>query len=92
MRSRMQFPPVNGLPMMQGNPMLQLLQGMQSGGNPMQMLERMAAQNPAMQQAMPLIQGKNAKQLEETARNMAAQRGIDIDAFSAQIRQMMPRR
>lgn len=92
MRSRMQFPPVNGLPMMQGNPMLQLLQGMQSGGNPMQMLERMAAQNPVMKQAMPLIQGKNAKQLEETARNMAAQRGIDIDAFSAQIRQMMPRR
>lgn len=49
------------------------------------MIQTMAQNNPAMQQVLPLIQGKSAAQLEQTARNMAKQKGIDIDALASQI-------
>ena len=85
-------PASGAAPQMQSNPLMMLLSAMQSGGNPMQIMQHMAMSNPQMQQALPLITGKSPQQLEQTARNMAAQRGIDLDALSAQIRQMMPRR
>lgn len=45
------MPPMN-------NPMTAMLQMARNGGNPMQMLQQMAGQNPQAAQAMRLIQGK----------------------------------
>lgn len=78
----------NPMAMMQNNPLMMLMQS----GNPMQMLQNMAAQNPAIQQVMPLVQGKNTQQLKETAQNIANERGIDLNAFAGQLQSMFPRR
>ena len=49
--------------------MMAMLQMARNGGNPMQMLQQMAGQNPQAAQAMRLIQGKNPQQLRQTAEN-----------------------
>lgn len=65
--------------MFQNNPMLNVVAAMRSGGNPMAMLNQMAQSNPQMAQAMQMIQGKNPQQLEEMARNLAKERGVNIE-------------
>lgn len=61
------------------NPILSMVQTFNSGGNPMQMIEQMAKQDPYMAQAMQMIQGKSPQQLQVMAQNMAQERGIDIN-------------
>ena len=41
----------------------------------MQMLQRMAAQNPQAAQAINMIHGKTPQQLQQIATNMARERG-----------------
>ena len=65
--------------MMLNNPMLQVVAAMRSGGDPMAMLNQMAQSNPQMQQAMRMISGKNQQQLQEMAKNLARERGINIE-------------
>ena len=60
---------------MMSNPIFQLASLARSGGNAMQMLQRMAAQNPQAAQAINLIQGKTPQQLQKIATNMAKERG-----------------
>jgi hypothetical protein len=67
------------------NPMMAMMQMMQSGRNPMQLLQQMAGQNPQAAQAMRLIQGKNPQQLRRTAENMAKQRGTSIEEIARQL-------
>ena len=67
------------------NPMMAMMQMMQSGRNPMQLLQQMAGQNPQAAQAMRLIQGKNPQQLRQTAENMAKQRGPSIEEIARQL-------
>ena len=62
-----------------------MLQMARNGGNPMQMLQQMAGQNPQAAQAMRLIQGKNPQQLRQIAENMAKERGISIDDLARQL-------
>ena len=64
---------------MQNNPLMMLIQAMNSGGNPMQLIQQMAGQNPQIAQAFQLMQGKNPQQLQTMAQNMAKERGIDIN-------------
>ena len=65
---------------MQNNPMInQLAMLARNGGNPMQMLQRLAPINPQAAQAMRMIQGKSPQQLQTMAQNMAKERGIDIN-------------
>lgn len=52
-----------------------------NGGNLMQIIGSMAGRNPGMNQVLQIINGKNPQQLEQTARNMAKEAGIDIDAM-----------
>ncbi len=66
------------------NPM-QIMAMLQNSGNPMQMLTQMAQQNPMMNRAMQMGQGKNEVQLKETVRNLAKQRGMSDE----QLRQML---
>lgn len=61
------------------NPIMMLVQTMNSGGNPMALMQQMAGQNPRIAQAMQMMQGKNPQQLQSMAQNMARERGIDIN-------------
>lgn len=67
---------------MKVNPM-QLIQLMKSGNNPQQLLmnilNRESQNNPILNNAMNMAQSGNSKGLEQLARNLAAQRGIDFD-------------
>lgn len=65
--------------MITNNPLALLMQAAQSGGNPVTMIQQMAAQNPQMAQAYRLIQGKDARQLQAMAQNIARERGIDLN-------------
>ena len=59
------------------NPLMMLVQTMRGGGDPMQLLQKMAGQNPQVAQALKMIQGKNPQQLKTMAENMARQLGIN---------------
>lgn len=56
-----------------------LLNGFRNGNNPIQMLSGMMQNNPAVSGLMRVVQGKNSQQLEQTARNMYREAGMDID-------------
>lgn len=58
-----------------------LINAGRNGGNLMQIIGSMAGRNPGMNQVLQIINGKNPQQLEQTARNMAKEAGIDIDAM-----------
>ena len=60
---------------MMSNPIFQLANIARNGGNAMQMLQRMAAQNPQAAQAINMIQGKTPQQLQQIATNMAQEIG-----------------
>ena len=60
---------------MMSNPIFQLANIARNGGNAIQMLQRMAAQNPQAAQAINMIQGKTPQQLQQIAINMAKERG-----------------
>ena len=60
---------------MMSNPIFQLANIARNGGNAIQMLQRMAAQNPQAAQAINMIQRKTPKQLQQIATNMARERG-----------------
>lgn len=68
-----------------------MLQMARNGGNPMQMLQQMAGQNPQAAQAMRLIQGKNPQQLRQIAENMAKERGVDLDQMAKQMGLTLPK-
>lgn len=53
---------------------------MRNSGNPQQLLNSMAQQNPQMKQVMEIVRQNNGN-FEQTFRSMAAQRGVDPDAF-----------
>lgn len=68
------------------NPM-QLLQMMKNGMNPQQLvmsfLQQQQGNNPILQNAVNLAQGRNSSALQMIARNLASQKGINFDqAFS----------
>lgn len=81
-------------PMMQNigqlNPMVYLMQHMQNGGNPQQIIQQMAQQNPQFRRALPFFEGKNSKQIESTARNMLKERGLDPDEIRRQFEKQYP--
>lgn len=58
------------------NPM-QLLQALNT--NPQQFVKQALGNNPMVNNLMNLISNKDAKGLEEMARNMAKEKGIDAD-------------
>lgn len=59
-----------------------IINAARNGGNPMQIIDNMANQNPRMGQVLQIIRGKNQQQLEQTARNMAREAGIDIESMA----------
>lgn len=67
------------------NPMVQLLSMTRQGGNPMQMIQQMAANNPQAAQAMRIMQGKSPEQLRQIATNMARERGMTVEQVMQQL-------
>lgn len=62
------------------NPMAMLMQMARSrSGNPAQLLEQLARQNPALRQAMDMTRGKSPQEVRQIADNMARQRGTTVE-------------
>ena len=72
------------------NPM-QILQMVQRGGNPQQIIMQAARQNPVLQQAMQMINGKSPQQIRDMAYQIAAQRGVNLEQFAQQLGIRLPR-
>ena len=60
---------------MMNNPLFQLANIAGNGGDAMQMLQRMASQDPRAARAFNLIHGKTPQQLQQIATNMASEIG-----------------
>lgn len=58
------------------NPMQMFMNMIQSGGNPMQLMN-MFGNNPMMGQAQKMLQGKSPQEMQQTIINIAKQKGID---------------
>ena len=71
---------MNNAPM---NPM-QLIQMLQRGANPQQLMNQMIQQNPAFRQAAQFMNGKTPQQIQSEVQKMAAQRGIDLNQLTKQ--------
>lgn len=71
--------------------MMQLLQMMQSGGNPMMMLQQMMGSDPRAAQAMKMMGGKSPAQLRKMAQNMAHQRGMSLEQIAGQFGLTLPK-
>ena len=57
------------------SPLVQVAMAMRQGQDPLQVLQRLAAQDPRAAQAIHLLQNKSPQQLREIAENMAKERG-----------------
>lgn len=62
----------------------QIVQSFANSANPMQMLSGLAQRNPIAHQAMQMMNGKTPAQMEQAVRQLAQQRGIDLDQLAAQ--------
>ena len=72
---------MNNMPM---NPM-QLIQMLQRGANPQQLMNQMIQQHPAFRQAAQFMNGKTPQQIQSEVQKMAAQRGIDLNQLTKQL-------
>ena len=54
-----------------------ILSAIRSGADPMRTIMTVAQNNPDLRQAQSILHGKNAQQLEQTARNMCRERGVN---------------
>lgn len=57
---------------------------MQRTQNPMEEMQKIFGNSPEWQQFKQLTHGKNEKELEQVARNLAKTKGIDINQFAMQ--------
>lgn len=71
--------------MTMNNPMMAMINAMRKGGNPMALVQRMAAQNPQMRQFMQMINGKSPEQLRQMAENVAKERGVSLNDVARQL-------
>lgn len=62
--------------------MMQLMEQLQSSTNPMALIQNMFGNDPIMQRAMQMAQGKSPEQLQQTVRNLAQQRGMSTDQLN----------
>lgn len=69
--------------------MMQAMQMMGNMQNPQQMMQGMLQNNPLFQRAQQMAQGKSEQELEQVARNLCQQRGVDFEAMKQQFQNMM---
>jgi hypothetical protein len=78
---------MNNIPM---NPM-QLIQMIQRGGNPNQIIGQLIQQHPAVRQAAQFMNGKTPQQIQSEVQKMAAQRGVDLNQLARQLGIQLPK-
>ena len=75
------------------NSIMQFMQMIKSGGNPQQlamnMLQQQAGNSPIGQNLLKLAQNNDGKGIEQVARNLCAQRGLDFDKEFAAFKQQL---
>ncbi len=75
------------------NPLMQFMQMIRSGGNPqtmvMNMLQQQAGNSPMGQNLLKMAQNNDGKGIEQVARNLCAQRGLDFDKEFAAFKQQL---
>lgn len=75
------------------NPLMQFMQMFRQGNNPqtmiMQMLQEQAGNNPIGKNLLQLAQNKDGQGIEQIARNLCAQRGLDFDTEFANFKQQL---
>ena len=75
------------------NPIMQFMQAMRNGSNPQQMiismLQQQAGDSPLGQNLLKMAQQNNGKGIEQIARNLCSQRGLDFDKEFAAFRQQL---
>ena len=75
------------------NPIMQFMQMVKSGGNPqqimLQMLQQQVGNNPVGQNLLKMAQNNDGKGIEQVARNLCAQRGLDFDKEFAAFKQQL---
>lgn len=69
---------------------MQVVQQIRGSRNPQQTMMQMARQNPQLNQAMQMVNGKTPDQMRDMAMNIAQQRGIDLNALAAQMGIQLP--
>ena len=72
------------------NPM-QLIQMMQSGGNPMQLLAQAGRQNPMIGQVLQMTNGKTPQEMRNMAYRIAQERGVDLNQVAQSMGIKLPR-
>lgn len=70
---------------MMNNPMMQMMQMVRNGLNPMTMMRNMARTDPQVAQFMKMIEGKNPQQLRQMAENVARERGVTLEEVARQL-------
>lgn len=78
---------MNNAPM---NP-LQLIQMLKGGGNPHQLIMQAAQHNPALRQAMQMVNGRTPEQIRDLAYQLAQQRGIDLNQLAQTLGVKLPK-
>lgn len=75
------------------NNIMQLLQAIKSGQNPDQLmisiLQNQIGNNPIGQNLIKMAQNNDTKGIEQVARNLCAQRGLDFDKEFAAFRKQL---
>lgn len=70
---------------------IQLIQMLQRGGNPQQLLSQAAQRSPALRQAMQAVNGRTPEQVRDMAYQMAQQRGVDLNQLAQQLGIRLPK-
>ena len=75
------------------NPIMQFMQMVRSGGNPeammMNMLQQKMGNSPMGQNLIQMARNNDGKGIEQVARNLCAQRGLDFDKEFAAFKQQL---
>lgn len=78
---------MNNAPM---NP-LQLVQMLQKGGNPQQLIMQALQHNPELRQAMQMVNGRTPEQVRDMAYQLAQQRGINLNQLAQTLGIKLPK-
>lgn len=75
------------------NSIMQFIQAMRGGGNPQQMiinmLQQQAGNSPLGQNLLQMARQNDGKGIEQIARNLCQQRGLDFDKEFAAFKQQL---
>ena len=70
---------------------VQMLKAIRSQPNPTHGLMQLAQQDPRVHQVMQMVNGKTPAEMEKIARQMAEQRGVDLNQLAQQIGVRLPK-